>query len=194
MRTLRVVVATVVLGFMAAPTVSAQEQQSGSSNASRVIVGTRVRVTSTALEHLSWRHWRRKGVPGVVTAIDDSSLTLAGEKAVVTVPLSSIKKLETSRGKKRNTLKGFALGMTFGFIAASVYSLATFDLTPCEYREQSCSAQAWTAGALLVGGGAIGTTLGARTKTERWGKVSLNTAPAVSGGQLPSAVALTVRF
>ena len=130
------VVATIVVGFMAAPTVSAQEPSSASSIASVVIVGTRVRLTSTALE----------GRPrGLVEAIDDSSLTLAGDTGPIKVPLSSIRRLETSLGKKRNTLLGLGIGLASGMLIALAMPV---DSTQCTYdTTYFCSR-----GEALVGG------------------------------------------
>jgi hypothetical protein len=175
-------VAAIVLGFAAAPTASAQDQSPAANIASTVTVGTRVRLVSSAIA----------GQPrGLVTAIDDSSLTLAGDTGPVKVPLSSITKLEASLGKRRNTLRGLAFGAASGMLISFLYPV---DSELCSgYNDYFCSrGQALGFGAVTFG--LIGTAIGALTKTERWGAVSLNTAPPGSGGQLGAAVAFTVRF
>ena len=107
------------------------------------------------------------------------------------VPLSSITRLETSRGKRRETLQGLAGGVVGGTLGSLFWKV---DSTLClEDDDYLCSrGEALAAGAII--GGLFGAALGALIKTERWGAVSLNTAPRMSGRQLRSAVALTVRF
>lgn len=163
---------------------AAAEEPGRSPLASVLTEGGRVRLRSTAVE----------GRPfGRVVALDESALTLATEEGQrLKIPLASIVALDASLGRKRNGLRGLAIGAAVGALLS-----LSFEVDPNDCGEDApnfCSRRDATAAGTLVFGG-LGAGVGALIKNERWGRVSLNPPESrVSYLRPRFAVAIGVRF
>jgi len=133
----------------------------GSVSAQTVAEGSRVRVKTSDSK-----------VVGTLTETTDEELALRLENgSLVRIPLTTIERLEVSRGKKGNAGKGLLIGLGAGVLLGWAGAntgcnekgfLSSLDNIGC------ASGQA--AGGFLVGlvGGVVA---GALVKTERWKKV-----------------------
>ena len=104
---------------------SATPQLTAPSIGSALVIGSRVRIKSTAVKG------RTKGF---VVALDDRIVTLAKDGGLrVQVPMTSITTLETSVGGKRHWLKGLAIGAVVGLLSGLTAKLEP-QLESREYR------------------------------------------------------------
>src|SRR6185436_5978071 len=132
------------------PVVASAQEPAPTSPASLLAVGSRVRLVSTAMQ--ARPH-------GLVVALDDRVVTLATDDGLpVRVPLASITALETSLGRKRNTLKGLGIGAAAGLLFGLAFPV---DPNTCGYYSDNfCSrGEAVSGGALAFG--ALGASVGA---------------------------------
>lgn len=119
-------------------------------------------------------------VTGSLTEIRRDTLVVQVESpnVFVFVPLSSVKKLEVSRGKKSRARTGATVGFWGGALAGAVIVLASdeqsdgglLDINPEELVGK-------TAGGAVVGaliGAAVGAGIGALFKTDRWEEIPLD--------------------
>jgi hypothetical protein len=129
------------------------------SLASTLAPGTRVRVVSTAAP----------SVNGVVLAADETTVTLARENGpALKIPTHSIIGMDMNIGHKRRWREGLGIGVLTGVLIGFT---ATVDPTYCgSYSGNSCSrGEAVASG--MVGGGLLGTGIGALIKTDRWAPI-----------------------
>jgi hypothetical protein len=172
-----------------AVTASAQEQGQDITSPRLVLaIGSRVRITSTAVQ----------GRPkGLVVALDEGVVTLATDGGLpVKVPLASITALETSLGRKRNWLKGAAIGALGGLVVGLAAPVDSNDLLcgSSSYSANFCSRGEAVATSSL-GGAALGAGIGALIKSDRWGSVTLAVArPQGRLTQSAFGLAATIRF
>jgi len=164
-------------------TATASAQGQDNTSASPVLaVGSRVRITSTATPGRT---------RGMVQALDESVVTLATDTGVIKMPLTSITALDVSLGRKRNWLKGAAIGLVGGLILGS--------LTPLAERDVLNGSDGTTRGEAIAGGAftgvLFGAGIGAVIRTERWSKVTLSAAqPRVQNGGRAVGLVAAVRF
>ena len=179
---LRATTMAFILATLAAAA-SAQEQTKAPLT-SILVVGSRVRLVSTAVQARP---------QGLVVALDESTLTLATDAGTpLKLPTSSITALETSLGRKRNTLKGLGIGVVSGLLLGLAFSV---DPNDCGYYSSHfCSRGEAVAGGAL-GFAALGAGVGALVKSDRWSPVLLG-APARRARHGPPAAGLgvTIRF
>jgi hypothetical protein len=109
--TIRSLIIAAVLSAFAA-TASAQAQNTTSLNA-LFAVGSRVRVTSTALQGRTM---------GLVAALDEGVATLATDSGLVKIPVTSITAFDVSLGRKRQWLMGAAIGSGVGLLCRTDYT------------------------------------------------------------------------
>jgi hypothetical protein len=135
----------------------AAAQTSTASWASSLTVGQRVRVHSTT---------EPGRVAGGIAAVDSESLTVVPDGWLpVTIPVRSITTIDASRGRKRNWLKGLAIGFALG---VGVGFALPVDATNCGPTSTSfCSRGEALAGSTVLLGG-VGTGVGAFITSERW--------------------------
>jgi hypothetical protein len=186
--TLRSLIFASVLPAIAV-TASAQGQGPDITSGRLVLaIGSRVRITSTALQ----------GRPkGLVVALDESVVTLATDGGLpVKIPLASITALETSLGRKRNWLKGAAIGAVGGLIVGLAAPVDPNDLLcgSSSYSTNFCSRGEAVATSSL-GGAVLGAGIGALIRSDRWSAVTLTVArPQGRYGQSALRLVATVRF
>ncbi len=177
----------VVLAISAVP-VAAQAQDAPSGSAV-VVTGSRVRVMSTVAT---------SRLEGLVVALDYRVVTLATNSGIVTIPLTSITATERSLGRKRNGLKGTAIGAVIGLVLGLTLSPEeSGGLCGFNYGTGSpvkCS-RGQAAGMMLAGGAAWGALFGALIQTERWSPVTLSAANAPTPSGRPAfRIGVAVRF
>ena len=161
-------VATILSSFAAG--VSAQTTSGPLSSV--LTVGSRVRVTALGFASRP---------AGMVTALDETSLALAiDDRIPIKVPLASITALETSMGRRRNTIKGLVIGAGAGLLLGLVMPV---DPVTCNdyYSTDFCSREEALFGGTIAFG-AIGAGIGALIKTDRWSRVTVNAAGQVGVG------------
>lgn len=132
--------------------------------------GDRVRVTAPTLN--------KRMIVGTVEKYSDSVLLVKSENKLISVPLSSVRRLDISRGEKdrRN------LGMVLGIIAGGIVSGAAFTKKP---RCTECLDFTGLDNALVVSGGVaigafVGALIGLTVKTDRWKRLRMNTTLGLS--------------
>jgi len=134
---------------------------------------------------------------GTLVRGDGTSITFAvpGE-GEVTLPTTSVSRLDVYAGKKRRTWQGLiagaAVGIALGF-AAKVDSVACDDSYTTACSRSEALATYGAAGALV--GALVGTAL----QSDRWTPVTLpalrtSTAAWGRGRRMPPQVAVTIRF
>lgn len=179
-KTLRALAAMSILAITL--TASAQEQSNPLSG-SPVVVGSRVRIRSTALQ----------GRPrGLVVAMDDTSLTLSTDGGLpLKLGLASITSLDTSLARKRNTLKGLAAGALAGLIVGSRVAVDPNNCGP--QSTNFCSRGEGITGFSIVFGG-LGAGVGALIKSDRWAPVTLSATPRAQHGKTGLGLEVALRF
>lgn len=146
-----------------------------------VTAGERVRVTTES----GATHWGRVG------AVAPGWLTLQGGEngQDLTVPITSVRKLDVTRGQKSNGGVGLLVGAGVGVIAATLM---------CAGRRcnEYDSGPSQTPGAVLVlglGGGLVGGIIGAVIRTDRWEEVPVRPQVSTSlGPNAPLRVSLSI--
>ena len=150
-----------VTGMLAVP-LSVRAQEQARTLSSVVMVGSRVRLHSSAMPGQ---------IRGLVAALDQNTVTVATDGGVpVKVPLASLISLDASLGRHRKTLKGLAIGTGLGLALGAIW---TVDPDDCgDYSENYC-----TRGDALAtnaaGGAAMGAIIGFFIKRDRWSSVTL---------------------
>jgi hypothetical protein len=172
-------------GVLSAFPVAASAQGQDNTSVSPVLaVGSRVRITSTAVQARP---------EGLVVALDESVVTLAADGgSLVKIPLTSITVLEVSLGRKRNWLKGAAIGAAAG-LASGLFMKV--DPDNCEGGvEAFCSrAEALEINAVIFA--LLGAGIGAAIKSDRWSIVTLSPPrPAARYGRPPFGLVVALRF
>ena len=143
------------------PTSASAQDVEPASAIPPLTTGSRVRVTSDVLE---------RRLPGIVLAVDDSVLTLQPEGGgVVKVPFATVSRLDVSLGRRRNALRGLAVGALAGLLLSFT---APVDPDFCSLDDPNfCSrGEAMLAATLVFGG--IGAGIGALIRTERWTRLA----------------------
>ena len=173
---------TLALLSVLAASASAQEQSNPLSG-SPVVVGSRVRLRSTAVQ----------GRPrGLVVALDDTSLTLSTDGGLpLKVGLASITSLDASLGRKRNALKGLAAGALAGVLIGLSFAVDPNNCGP--ESTNLCSRGEGLVGGSIVFGG-IGAGVGALIKSDRWAPVTLSATPQVDRRGRGLGLAIALRF
>lgn len=161
----RVTVLFVLMVMSSMATHSAQAQVAGAS-VPTVAEGTRVRV---AAAH------RRDVITGVVVLHSSDSLIVQSDKdsGIVALPTGQLSRLEVSRGRRTQKLRGAGIGFITGAGIGALFGLAT-------YEKPSCSGEGWVCldfgpqfdaavGATLLGaiGALAGAMMGSRER-ELW--------------------------
>ena len=179
------------------------QTQDNTSVRAALTMGSRVRIRSTAVQGR---------LKGVVLAVDESVVTLATDGGgPVVIPLTTITALETSPGRRRNWLKGAAIGAGAGLImglTAEVETTSYCSFSAAEKADYKADyyfgrtrvvfdTSAYCSRAAAVRDGLItsaiaGAGIGALIKTDRWTAVTLSVAPLARPGQ--SGFGLAVRF
>jgi len=165
-------------------TITASAQEQGNPLAgSPVVVGSRVRLRSSAIQ----------GRPrGLVVAMDDTSLTLANDGGLpLKLGLASITSIDTSLARKRNTFQGLAAGVLAGVITGSRVAVNPNDCGP--QSTNFCSHGEAITGFSIVFGG-LGAAVGALVKSDRWAKVTLSATPRVQQGKTGLGLEVALRF
>ena len=136
--------------------------------------GARVRVTvgaPVAERHSgAFSQGAQRRLVGTLEAVREDTLVLRG-KTVQLVPVDSVRLLEVSRGRHRQTWSGAGLGFALGAGAGALFGVLGSSF--CESSECVDSGE-FTAGsvvALGVVGGLIGAVVGAATETDTWEEV-----------------------
>jgi hypothetical protein len=159
----RIVLGVLLLG------VSHSEAQ----EAAERLVGSRVRVRTS--DHESPR-------VGVLEAAHPDGLLIGSSASALPIEIrrADITRLEVSRGKRRNTLKGLLAGaVAWGAVVGLVAAFDTLD--------ESGVGEPLFVGGMLAAGAAVGSMV----KTERWERVPVG---AASAGLAPHARGLQARF
>lgn len=164
------------VGVLSALAVTASAQGQDNRSVSPVLVGSRVRITLSAV------HAR---LTGLVVALDESDVTLAPDGGgVVKIPVPSITGLEVSRGRQGHVAQGAWIGFGVGLIAG----LSTPADETYFPREMAVVSN------LLVGS-LVGAAIGAVIKSDRWSVGTLSAArPQVRYGRPPFGLVVAVRF
>jgi hypothetical protein len=96
-------------------------------------------------------------------------------------PLSSVTRLDMSRGQRRNTVKGVELGLFVGSVTGGVVGALTYDTESCNWQAICASTVGGGTQRTLIGVGigagigvAAGAIVGALIKIERWEEVPLD--------------------
>jgi hypothetical protein len=149
--------ATLAIAVVLAFATVAAAQTPAPSLASSLTIGQRVRVHSNA---------EPRFIIGGVSAVDDEFLTVVPDgSSPVKIAAGEIASVEVSRGRKRNWLKGFVVGLAIG--AGLGFA---FDVDPANCGPDTvyyCSrSQALVAGTVVFG--TIGSGVGALITSERW--------------------------
>jgi hypothetical protein len=136
-------------------------------DAQTVAVGSRVRATVEA---------RSGKLTGTLVEWGQDTLYLApdGSAELVTataIPLSTLSRLETSRGMKSNAGKGALIGGGIGLVIGGGMSLIAGSTVDTEVT--STDYLIFT-GLVTVGGAGIGALIGALIKSERWQEYPLD--------------------
>lgn len=156
-------------------------QTPGSSQDAALIVGSRIRVTSSTIQ---------SRVPGIIESIEDGVLTLrTNGGALVKFSLPSISRVDVSLGRKRSVLQGLAVGALAGFFIGFAPDV---DPNLCGSDDPNfCSRGEALAGMTLTMGG-IGAAVGTFIKRERWTRIEI--APSIPPGAGTARLAVTLRF
>lgn len=138
--------------------------------------GNRVRVTAPKFFQkikLSRPLRKKTRIVGTVMAVnaDTLSLRIKKQSEPLMIPLSYLKKIEVSRGKKSRAIKGAFVGFLVGF--------ATAEAVCADIRYEDSGTMGpdqWACGLLIGGpaGGVIGAVMGAASKGDRWEEVPSN--------------------
>ncbi len=159
---------------------SAHAQTEDTQNVS---VGDKVRVRARTLY---------SPVVGAVTGLNTDTLhiRIRREAAALAIPLAEITRIEVSRGRRSNFLRGIALGGLVGAFAGASIGLATSQnsiLSPTE--------QAGALGAIGAGAGAlIGGIIGAASSGDRWVVVQLDRAEMDVSSRYDGRVTLSLTY
>jgi len=143
----------VVLAFA---TVAAA-QTPAPSLASSLTIGQRVRVHSNA---------EPRSIIGGISAVDDEFLTVVPDgRSAVKIPAREIASVDASRGRKRNWLKGLAVGVAIGVASGFAFEV---DPAYCGPDTAYFCSRGEAVGAGTIVFGAIGAGIGAFITSERW--------------------------
>jgi hypothetical protein len=142
-----------------------------------VYAGARVRVSAPGEGY--------RGLIGTVSGYDGETIGITpdNQHTSVWVPLTSVKRLQESRGQKGNTRKGAFIGLVVGGALCAAVGAATYQECvdepggrwDCFMVPQSTGEQAALGGlaGVIIGAG-IGALIGASSKTDRWEEVPLD--------------------
>ena len=138
------------------------QQQSNQSISSMLSVGTKIRLqTTTTTDKLE----------GVVVAVDDSLLTLAGEEhAPIKIAMKSITQIEVVTGRRSSVVPGLCWGAGIGLavgLVAPVNSDPSFN-TGLESSGTNFKSRGEAVGLCTVGGGLWGVVIGLLIKRDEW--------------------------
>lgn len=142
---------------------------------------------------------RALGVQGQVRRIDAQVIVLlpgAGQADSLVLPRAELRDLEVSRGQRRNTGKGIAMGVGGLGLGLALLSAATWE--PCSgwlcFGPSSAGEAAmWGFAAGAIGGAVVGGAIGALTRTPRWERAEL-TATGFLGPRQDGRVAVGFRL
>jgi hypothetical protein len=130
-----------------------------------VMVGSRVRISAPSL-------LKGDRIEGVIAAVDGECATVTtGSGVSVVVAREAVATFEVSVGRKRNTLKGTAIGAVAG---AAVGVLSTVDPQNCGVNSPNYCSRGEAVRTSILGGGALGAIVGAFVKSDRWVHVPLD--------------------
>lgn len=157
-------------------------------------VGSRVRLSVRTASREPWR------IGGTLEAVSRDSLRLQTSKyGSMSLSISSIEKLQVSRGRKRNLKQGLLIGGVAGGAVGAALGAALAE--ECSPDDSLCFGRGFSAfggaGVGMVGGGAVGGVLGLLTKSDRWRAVPLTGLRMAVGPQRGGAgftVAASINF
>ena len=131
----------------------------------QIVPGERVRVLAPGISP--------DRVVGTVVSLDADTLMLkdGGQIAPSKIPLTSVTRLDVSRGHKSGAGKGALIGAIVGAAGGTVLGIVFYN-HPGDEGKQSSPLIVVPALASLVGAG-LGAIIGLPFKTERWKKVPL---------------------
>ena len=163
---------TAVLGLLCAlPAAVCAQEQSKSALSSVVMVGSRVRLHSSAVQGQ---------IRGLVVALDQSTMTVATDGGVpMKVPVTAVTSLEASLGKYRKTLKGLVIGTGSGLALGAILPVDPDDCGV--YSEYNSCSRGEALLSSTMGGAMVGAMVGFFIKRDRWSTVSLS--PVLPQGQ-----------
>jgi len=127
---------------------------------SSLVTGDRVRVFTPSLS--------REGVVGMIVGRAPDTLTIlsAEHSDTVIVPLSELTRLELSKGRHRNGLKGMVIGLLLGAAGGAIAGRASGD--DRGWGDTASQKELSDAVACGVAGLIIGGTIGSNSETEDW--------------------------
>lgn len=148
-------------------------QMPASGQSDQIKAGDKIRITYTG--GLTSR------ITGNMQAITDDSLRFVANDSTMVLPLSSIKRLDVSVGKKTNGGRGAAIGAVTGGLAFGLVAMASDG--SCSSDDGWCMdlfspGESFVLGFIpgAAGGALIGLVIGGSTKTDKWKEVPLKAA------------------
>ena len=153
----------------------------------KVVPGARVRITAPSVaDHR---------LVGTVVTLDADTLKLRSKKQAVllAIPVSGVAKLDVNTGRKRNFLKGAAIGAVSVGSLGAVIGLGSGDDDPDDFLAFTAGEKAMINAIYLGGLGLVmGTLIGAIVKTEKWesvpvDRIRIGISPQRQGGMMLSA-------
>ncbi len=149
--------------------------------AMRELQGPRVRLKAPSISP--------EGISGTYRGSVQDTLEILSERGTERIPRASVKNLEVSMGRHRNTIKGLGIGFLAGLgVAFLIYPHDVFDDNRGgKVGEQEADDRFFYAVLAVPLATVCGTLVGARTITENWVEVSpsrinLNVSPTRNNG------------
>ena len=165
--------------FIVAPTLLAAQEDT------LVASGERVRVTAPGLSS--------NPIVGTFDQVNRDTLLLSidGRAEPISVPISSVSKLEVSAGTKSNFAKGLGIGFLIGATTGALIGAASGDDDPSAFMAFTAEEKAVGAGLVLgLAGGLLGGIIGAVNPSERWEAVPVDELRIEPSPHVADAVAL----
>lgn len=153
--------------------------------------GARVRVTTRPAVPGATAPVLQRQVATVVSVTGDSLVLVPSGPAqdTVTLGVSELARLEVSQGRRRNTLKGVAIGAGAGTAAGAILALATYRRCHDCWFDLGPGFTALAGGTVGgISGMLIGGVIGVATVTERWKHVPVRVALVPHRGALTLVV------
>lgn len=170
---------SLVVVMLVSGSVAWAEQPEGSGLP--LTVGSKVRVRAAA---------SAEPVVGLVIAVDEHVLTLAGREGVpMKIPRGSISAAEMRVGRRGHTLLGLAIGAGAGLALGLA---APVDPVRCHSDVNYSCSRGEAIGYTAVGGAGAGALIGYLIKSDRWARVDV--AAGVMESRAGPGLGFTLRF